>query len=261
MADTSPPATRAAPGGPAEARPRAGEPAAAPRPDATGGPAADMATLRLRMVNNQLRTFDVTDHRVQDAMAAVERERFVPEAARAIAYSDEAIPIKFDEVGLPVRVMTTPAVLGRLIQLAQPRSGERVLVVGAGLGYCAAVLALLAAEVVALEVDRDLSARARAALRAARAGNVEVVQGELPRGWPARAPYDVVFVDGAVLVEPGALEAQLSEGGRMVLVEGEGLAGRARISLKGPHGLSSRYAINAAAGVLPGFRPEPTFVF
>jgi protein-L-isoaspartate(D-aspartate) O-methyltransferase len=231
------------------------------RPDATSNPAADFATLRARMVNNQLRTFDITDHRVQDAMAAVERERFVPPEARPIAYSDEAIVVQYDAVGLPARVMTTPAVLGRLIQLAQPRPSDRVLLVGAALGYSAAVLARLAAEVVALEVDKELCQKCREALKAAGVGNVETVQGTLPSGWPARAPYDVVFVDGAVLIEPHALEAQLKDGGRMVLVEGEGLAGRARVSLKGPHGVSSRYAINAAAGVLPGFRPEPAFVF
>lgn len=259
MADTTNPAVD--PGASGHGMAISNDPRFHPKPDATTNPAADAATLRARMVNNQLRTFDVTDHRVQDAMAAVERERFVPEAAKAIAYSDQPITIATDAIGLPTRTMTTPAVLARLIQLAQPQPGDRVLVVGAGLGYTAAVLALLAGEVVALEVDKALAARAAATFKALRTGNVEVVTGELPAGWRHRSPYDVVFVDGAVLVEPTALEAQLRDGGRLVLVEGEGLAGRARISLKTPHGISSRYAINAAAGVLPGFRPTPGFVF
>lgn len=220
----------------------------------------DMSILRTRMVNNQLRTFDVTDHRIQDAMLAVPRERFVPDDQRGIAYSDEALPIARDSIGRPTRTMTRPAVLGRLLQMAQPGEDDVVLLVGAGLGYTAALLGQLAGSVIALECDEVLADTASAVLEE-EVSNVAVVTGPLEAGWQKEAPYDVVFIDGAVLCEPTALLAQLKVGGRLVTMYGEGLAGRAQIFTKGEHGVSMRFAFNAAATVLPGFAPEPTFVF
>ncbi|MCF3935086.1 protein-L-isoaspartate O-methyltransferase [Acuticoccus sp. M5D2P5] len=221
----------------------------------------DEALLRTRMVNNQLRTFDVTDHRVQDAMLAVERERFAPVEERAIAYSDEAIPIVRDEIGRPTRTMTRPAILGRLIQLAQVGEEDVVLLVGAGLGYTAAVLGQIAGSVIALESDPDLAERATNALEEADVTNVAVVVGALPEGYASEAPYDVIFVDGAIQTEPAELLDQLKIGGRLVAIEGEGLAGRAKLYVKGSTSVSSRTAFNAAAGTLPGFTVEPSFVF
>ncbi len=220
----------------------------------------DEATLRTRMVNNQLRTFDVTDHRIQDAFLTVPRETFVPADQRAIAYSDEAIPILRDSIGRPMRTMTRPAILGRLIQLAQPTEDDVVLLVGAGLGYTAAILGQLAGSVIALECDDTLADTASAVLEED-VSNVVVVSGPLDAGWPKEAPYDVVLVDGAVLVEPTALIDQLKVGGRLVAVYGEGLSGRSQIFTKGEHGVSMRFAFNAAAMVLPGFKAEPAFVF
>ncbi|UOM35206.1 protein-L-isoaspartate O-methyltransferase [Acuticoccus sp. I52.16.1] len=220
----------------------------------------DEAVLRTRMVNNQLRTFDVTDHRVQDAVLSVPREQFVPADQRAIAYSDEALPILRDSIGRPVRTMTRPAILGRLIQLAQPKEDDVVLLVGAGLGYTAAVLGQLAGSVIALECEDSLADKASADLEED-VSNVVVVSGPLEAGWPKEAPYDVIFVDGAILVEPTALTEQLKVGGRLVAVYGEGLSGRAQIFTKGEHGVSMRFAFNAAATVLPGFKSEPSFVF
>lgn len=219
----------------------------------------DAAVLRTRMVNNQLRTFDVTDHRVQDAMLAVARERFVPQEALAIAYSDEALPIARDGIGRPTRTMTRPAVLGRLLQLARPGPDDVVLLVGGALGYTAAVLGELAGSVIALECDEALAQRADEALSVVT--NVVVVTGDLTAGYPSEAPYDIVFVDGAILTEPTGLLDQLKPGGRLVAIRGEGLAGRAQIYVKGEHGVSMRYTFNAAAQVLPGFASEPDFVF
>ncbi len=221
----------------------------------------ETAVLRARMVNNQLRTFDVTDHRVQDAFAAVERERYVPAESRIIAYSDVEIPIAFDAIGNPSRTMTRPAILARLFQLAQLQPDDVVLVVGAGLGYTAAVAGLLAGSVIALESDRALADAASAALEGADVVNASVVTGPLPDGYPSEAPYDVIFIDGAVEVEPVALYGQLKSGGRLVAIEGRGLAGRAMISLRSEVGVSTRFAFNAAACVLPGFAKVPTFTF
>lgn len=221
----------------------------------------EAADLRLRMVNNQLRTFDVTDHRVQDAMLAVQRERYVPRKYRAIAYSDEAIPIVEDEVGRAQRTMTRPAILGRLLQLAQIKDDDVVLLVGAGLGYSAAVIGTLASAVIALDCDETLADAAQNNLEAGGVDNAVVVVGSLAEGYASEAPYDQIFVDGAVQVEPVELEKQLKVGGRMVLIEGQGLAGRARLTTRGDHGASSRFAFNAAVDTLPGFLPKPAFVF
>ena len=221
----------------------------------------EAAVLRTRMVNNQLRTFDVTDHRVQDAFLSVPREQFVPQDQRMIAYSDEAIAILRDSMGRPVRTMTRPAVLGRLLQLAQIGTDDVVLVVGAGLGYTAAVVGLLAGSVIALECEDSLAAAATETLEANEVTNAAVVTGPLEEGYPSEAPYDIVLCDGAIEVEPTALLAQLKTGGRLVAIEGLGLSGRAKLYLKGPAGAATRYGFNAAASPLPGFSPQPAFVF
>jgi len=222
---------------------------------------ADEQVLRLRMVNNQLRTFDVTDHRVQDAVLDVARERYVPDELRFIAYSDEALPLVRDTVGRPLRTMTRPAVLGRLLQLAQVGPDDVVLLVGAGLGYSAAVLGQLASSVIALEVDPDLAAAATSRLERDDVANVVVVTGPLAEGYPSEAPFDVVFVDGAVEEEPEALIAQLRPGGRLTAIEGRSLVGRAVLYERDDSGVSKRYDFNAAADVLPGFEKRTEFEF
>lgn len=221
----------------------------------------DTAALRTRMVNNQLRTFDVTDHRVQDAVLEVLREHYVPTDQKAIAYSDEAIPIARDHLGRPSRTMTRPQVLGRMLQSAQLSEDDVVLVVGAGLGYTTAVIGLLAGSVIALECDAALAEKASAALEADDVTNAVVVTGDLEDGYPSEAPYDVVFVDGAIEVPPTTLLDQVKDGGRLIAIEGEGLAGRAMLYERAATGLSSRTLFNAAASVLPGFVKTPDFVF
>jgi len=221
----------------------------------------EAAVLRTRMVNNQLRTFDVTDHRVQDAVLEVSRENYVPADQRTIAYSDEAIPIAWDSIGRPTRTMTRPAVLGRLLQQAQIGEDDVVLLVGAGRGYTAAVIGCLAGSVIALESDADLAEAASRTLEDGEVTNVAVVIGPLTEGYATEAPFDVIFCDGAILTEPTALLGQLKDGGRLVAIEGEGLSGRAKIYTKAASGVSMRYAFNAAAGLLPGFAPHPDFVF
>ncbi|MEM7695142.1 MAG: protein-L-isoaspartate O-methyltransferase [Pseudomonadota bacterium] len=221
----------------------------------------EASVLRTRMVNNQLRTFDVTDHRVQDAFLAIPRERYVPKPFRGIAYSDEAIPIAVDPTGRPVRAMTRPAVLARLLQLAHIGEDDVVLLVGAGTGYSAALIGCLADSVIALECDEQLAEEATATLEAQEVFNVSVVTGPLQDGYAAEGPYDITLIDGAIDVTPTALIDQLKEGGRLITVEGRSLAGRAKVYERGPHGVSHRTVFNAAADLLPGFVPEPSFVF
>src|SRR6266702_4273648 len=166
---------------------------------------------RFNMVEAQIRTSNVTDPRILAAMNAVAREKFVPRAARALAYADVPVAVA------PGRYLLDPRSFAKLAQLAQINPTDRILDVGCGTGYSAAVLARLATEVVALEQDADL-VRVASELLADAVGKVEVVQGGLVEGVKGQAPFDVIFVNGAIEHAPETLLAQLAEGGRLVAV-------------------------------------------
>lgn len=169
---------------------------------------AETRAMRHAMVASQLRTNAVSDTRVVAAMASIPREHFLPPAARGAAYRDTAIPLGAG------RHLNPPLATARLLTAAALRLDDRVLLIGAGGGYAAAVLAGLVAHVTALESDAALLAIARAAL--ASAANVTIVEGALAGGWPGDAPYDVLVVDGAVERLPDALVAQVRPEGRVV---------------------------------------------
>lgn len=216
-----------------------------------GEPMADYAIQRKTMVDNQIRTVDVTDHAVIDAFGTVGREAFVPEARGSLAYIDQHVEVA------PGRWLMQPAPLARLIQLALPQAGEKVLIVGVNTGYSAAIVAELGATVVALEENADLAARAEAAL-AGRAG-VKLVRGPLAAGVPAEAPYDLILFDGSIEVVPEAILAQLAEGGRLVAIEGTGQTGRAQVTVKLSGRTSTRFHFNLPARPLPGFAKAREF--
>lgn len=221
----------------------------------------DFALQRRMMVDGQLRTFDVTQHDVIAAFLSVPREIFLGPGEQDIAYVDRPLPLPGSSVGQRPREMMTPMVLARLIQAAQPRPGSRALVAGAGTGYSAAILAAMGCEVTALESEPSLAAEARSRLAAAGAAGVTVVEGPLAKGWRAGAPYDTVLVDGAFLVEPEDLLAQLTENGKLIGVKGEGRAGRALLYRRSGTAHAARPVFDAAAPVLDELRPEPAFVF
>jgi protein-L-isoaspartate(D-aspartate) O-methyltransferase len=216
---------------------------------------ADFAELRARMVDGQLRTTDVTNPAILEAMGALQRELFVDERRRPLAYLDEDLLIA------PGRYLMEPSPLAKLLQLAEIASTDRVLDVGTGTGYSAAVLSRLAASVVALESDDSLAGRARDALSRTGAANVEVVTGGLASGHPAGAPYDVIVLEGAIETLPDALTAQLRDAGRLVAVEGRGNAGIAKVYLNSGGLITGRRAFNAALKPLPGFERTPAFEF
>ena len=211
---------------------------------------------RNRMVDSQLRPNKVSDPRVLDAMRALPRERFLPPALRSRAYVDDDVRLGGG------RAMIEPMVLGRLIQLAAPVAGERALVVAAGAGYGAAVLAALGVEVTALEEDRDLLALAREILPTAAPG-VAIAEGPLAAGWPAGAPYNVILLEGAVRDIPAALAAQLVPNvGRLVTVlAGRGKTGKAVLAELTPLGLRPQPVFDCATPLIPSLLPEPGFVF
>lgn len=215
----------------------------------------DTAAARRMMVDGQVRTADVTAAEVLDAMLEVPRERFLPAAKAPLAYLDGYITVAKD------RVLLRPMVLAKLLQAARVRPGDRVLDVGCAGGYSSALLARLAGAVVALEEDAELARQAREALAASAIANVELVSGPLSAGWAARAPYDVIFLNGATAIVPEALGRQLKSDGRVIAVDAGSAAGKATIYRLIEGRLVGRPIFDAFAKLLPGFAAQPAFVF
>ena len=214
---------------------------------------ADFGKMRDAMVASQLRTNAVSDTRVVAAMARVPRERFLPDDVRGLAYRDTAVPVAHG------RAVNLPIAIGKLLTRAEIRATDRVLLIGAAGGYTAAVLALLAAKVVAVESDPALLAIARPAL--ADDAAVDLVEGDLTAGWPDQAPYDRLVVDGAVEHLPDALIEQVRPGGRVVT----GLVDRGVTRLASGVRSSGGFGLAAFADVdcvvLPGFARPRAFTF
>ncbi len=229
----------------------------------------DFQAVRRAMVDGQVRTNDVTDLDLIDAMLEIPREEFVPERLAALAYLDR--DIELDAGDGAARYLLKPVVTARLIQAASIASTDRVLVVASATGYAAAVTSRLAAAVVALEEDAALAEAAQNTLPRLGFATVTPVIGRLVSGWPTAAPFDAILIEGGVEAMPDALFAQLSEGGRLVAVmyggvgngEGpvQGRVGKATLfrSVRGEVG--GRPLFDCAAPVLPGFKKVPAFVF
>lgn len=216
----------------------------------------DYAAARLNMVEGQLRTNGITDAAQLEAFLAVPRERFVPEALKGAACVDEDLPI------LKNRYLMEPLVLARLIQLAEPRSNSRVLCVGAGPGYDAAILARLVDDVSALESDAVLAPAARRLLGELGYSNASVVEGPLEAGHAAGAPYDAILFGGAIAEVPDAIARQLAPTGRITaVVWAEGRVSQVMVMTWAGTVLSRRPVFDAATHPLPGFARQPAFVF
>lgn len=220
---------------------------------------ADFSELRVKMVDGQVRTTDVTSAPLLDAMLAVPREAFVGAGQRDLAYIDEDIRVAAGTDGPRYLMEASP--LAKLIQLAEISPTDSALDVGCGTGYAAAILSRLAKSVVALESDSTLTETARSTLSSLDCGNVTVVQGALVQGHAAKAPYDVIFIGGSVEEVPAPLLDQLAEGGRLVAVEGQGNSGVARLFFKAGGVVTGRRAFNAAIKPLPGFERAHAFEF
>ena len=206
----------------------------------------NFSSMRTSMVESQLRTSAVDDQRVIAVMAKVPREDYVPAERRAMTYVDRPIPLDGD------RALNPPLVTGRLLKEADGQAGEKVLLIGAATGYSAALLAELGAQVTAVEVEGGAEIAVP---------GVTVVRGPLAAGASAGAPYDVLFIDGAVEDVPAALVQQLVDGGRVVTgVVERGVArlcsGRAVAGVLGLASLTDMEMV-----VLPGFAAPEQFVF
>jgi protein-L-isoaspartate(D-aspartate) O-methyltransferase len=187
-------------------------------------------------------------------MATLPREVFAPADKRALAYADAPV-----ETG-PGRWMMAPRDFAKLLHAAAVSEDDRVLDIAPGTGYSTAVIVRLAAGVVALEEDEARAKTLRDSLAAAGVSGVEVVSGSLPAGAPAQAPFDVIFVNGAVEEVPKAWLDQLADGGRLVVVA-EGAVRRARVYTRSRDKTAWRTPFESAAPVLPGFERAVEFRF
>jgi protein-L-isoaspartate(D-aspartate) O-methyltransferase len=213
----------------------------------------DYATQRLNMVEAQVRANDVNDPRIVAAMRKVARELYVPSAKRGIAYAEAAIEV------VNGRFLLEPRTFAKLLLLADVGANDSVLDVGCLAGYSTAVLAELAKAVVGLEEDGELVRVASDAL--AGVANATLVQGGLAEGYGAKAPYNVIFINGAVETVPDPLLAQLAEGGRLVVVVRQGALNRATLYVREHGRIGHRAAFDASAPLLAGFKETVGFVF
>lgn len=172
---------------------------------------ADFAEKRARMVERQLWRRGIHDRRVLAAMGEVPREEFVPADLRRSAYADSALPIGGGQT------ISQPWVVAAICQALALQGSERVLEVGTGSGYSAAVLSRLAAEVIGIERHEPLAQGAAAALARVGATNVRVLLGDGSRGDPEEAPFEAIAVHASAPAAPPALLEQLAEGGRLVV--------------------------------------------
>jgi len=223
---------------------------------------ADVVLQRKNMVESQVRPSDMTDRRIIRAMLEVPREAFVPSARRAVAYGD--LEVKLDDAdakGTPPRVLMAPRIFAKLLQMCSIEPHDDVLIVGAGMGYSAAIVARLAKSVTALEENEAFATHARAALASHRDSGVDVVTGPMGLGVPGKAPFDVILVEGAAQEVPQALLEQLSQNGRLAVVSARGAAGKATLWRRHAGGFDSTEMFDAAALPLPGFEKAASFVF
>jgi protein-L-isoaspartate(D-aspartate) O-methyltransferase len=173
------------------------------------------AAEREAMVERQLRRRGITEPQILDAFRAVPREAFVSEEVAHLAYGDHPLPIAAEQT------ISQPYIVALMIEAAELRSGDRVLEVGSGSGYAAAVISRIAAKVIGIERQPELVRLARE--RIARLGydNVEIVEGDGTMGWPEAAPFDAILAAASGSHVPDSLIAQLAPGGRLVMPIGD----------------------------------------
>lgn len=202
------------------------------------------------MVDSQLRTNGVTAPWVVQAMARVPREPFLPAGKQATAYHDRSIDLGNN------RMLNPPLASAQLLQASEVDAGDKVLLVGCGGGYMAALLSGHVGRLVAVESDADLAAIARNNV-----AGLELVENALVEGAAAAAPYDVIIIDGAIEQLPTAIEAQLAEGGRIVTGLVEGPVRRLATGTKHGGHIALRSFADLELAPLPGFERAKEFVF
>jgi len=211
-------------------------------------PIPDFTAARLAMVESQLRPQGVTDPAVLRAMGSVEREKFLPQHTRTLAYADRAVSIGAG------RFLPAPSVLGQLLTQMMVEAGQRALVVGAGTGYSTAVLNAMGLKVVGLESSAQLAATGQAL-------GFDIVEGPLEEGYRKGAPYDQILIDGAVEHVPPAIVQQLADGGRLGTALIERGVSRLIVGRKSAGAFGYLSISDAGVPLLPGFARPRQFTF
>lgn len=215
----------------------------------------DNSASRTNMVNCQVLTNKVTDRGLSAALLAVPREDFVPRSHRGVAYLDEDLPLGNG------RYLLEPMAFARLLQTLAVQSDDVVLDIACASGYSTAILARLAATVVGLEDNEDVAAATNERLTGMAVDNAVIVSGPLAQGYAAQAPYDAIFINGAVEVPLDQLIGQLAEGGRLVVVERSGPVGVAVVYRNQAGRVSRREVFDAQLPVLREFERAGEFQF
>jgi protein-L-isoaspartate(D-aspartate) O-methyltransferase len=219
---------------------------------------SDFSTARQRMVDGQVRTSDVTDPRIIDAMLELPREAFVPEDKRALAYLDLDLDVTMSP---PKRYLLKPMLTARLLQAAAIEEADNVLVVGCATGYAAAIAARMATKVTATEMDPVLVAKGNDTLSRIGITNVTFKEAAAAAGDPAGDPFDAIILNGATEMPLETLSQQLAVGGRLVGVFAMSSPPRARLVTRSQNDFGYRLLFDATAPILPGLQRVPEFVF
>lgn len=218
----------------------------------------DLNKARFNMIEQQIRPWEVLDPQVLELLSVVRREDFVPLAHQALAFVDMEIPIG----KAPGQVMLAPRVQARLVQDLAVRKTDKVLEIGTGTGFTAALLAHQAAQVLSLEMDADLAAQATANLNKAGISNAKVRNADGSQGAASEGPFDAILLSGSVAEVPQVLLDQLSVGGRLVAIVGEEPMMRATlISRTGAGSFVTAQPWDANAPRLVGFAESSAFHF
>jgi protein-L-isoaspartate(D-aspartate) O-methyltransferase len=213
-------------------------------------PAADFAAVRARMVEDQLVARDIRDARVLEAMRKVPRHEFVPPELRAIAYEDRPLPIGHDVT------ISQPYIVALMTELASVQKGERVLDVGTGSGYQAAVLAEMGAKVWGIEIIEPHAVAAGERLARLGYDKVRVRHGDGWQGWPEHAPFDAIILAAAPREVPPALKQQLAIGGRLILPVGGRFEQELKVITRTRTGFTERTVIPVAFVPMTGAAQE-----
>lgn len=214
---------------------------------------ADYETRRTLMVDTQVRPSDVTKFPIIEALLAVPKEDYVPDAQRETAYVGAHIPIGGG------RVILEPRSFAKMLEAAELQPEDVVLDLGCGLGYSTAVLARMVQFVIALEEDETRAQDAQTLLSSRGIDNAAVLSAPLAEGAAAEGPYDVILLEGGIEQFPTGLMDQVKDGGRVVAIFVEGGFGHVQVGLKSGDVLHWRRAFDAHAPVLPGFEVETAF--
>jgi len=211
---------------------------------------------RFNMIEQQIRPWDVLDASVLELLAVIRREDFVPAEHRALAFMDVEVPLQGGQA------MLAPRVEARLLQELKIQRHEKVLEIGTGSGFMAALLGHKAQRVETMEVNPELAESAAAKLKRAGLTNVRVHQQDGAQGLASEAPFDAILLSGSVAQVPQVLLDQLKIGGRLVaIVGGEPVMAAQIVTRKAEHDFETRTLFETAAPRLVGFAEKPAFAF